>query len=372
MPFYDFLCFLNKKQKYLVKKNHHTLHFFCYFDNIKVLKDNENYSDGYKYKRHITNSLATSFNINYDLIKNIYFQNSIKFTLDHDFPKLKYQDRRQRPTSTLHVGQIKLFTTTLQFLTNYIPKNKETHILYPGSADGQNIYLLSKLFPNCFWYLIDPNPFYEKLYNNEKILHIENKYFTDDDAKYFKNKLKNKFTIFISDIRITSAIHDKNFDRDKREKQAYDDQSLQYEWCKIFNADISFLKFKIPRFKNKYKYFDGKLFIQPFPPPTTNESRLVVKKNPVDKIYDLNDYEDKFYYHNRILRVCNYSKLHNYKYKYFCNCYDCTLFFLILENYINKFNPDLSIYTLIKKIFKYLENYHKFKNNYDIIMKNIK
>ena len=197
-----FSVFLNKKKKYLVKKNHHTLHFFCYFDNIKILKNNENYSDGYKYKRNITNPLAKSFNINYD------------------------------------------------------------------------------------------------------------------------------------------------------------DQSLQYKWCKIFNADISFLKFKIPRFKNKYKYFDGKLFIQPFPPTTTNKSRLVVKKNPVDKIYDLNDYEDKFYYHNRILRVCNYSKLHNYKYKYFCNYYDCTLFFLILENYINKFNPDLSIYTLIKKIFKYLENYN--------------
>ena len=41
--------------------------------------------------------------------------------------------------------------------------------------------------------------------------------------------------------------------------------------------------------------------------------------------------------------------------------YDCTLFFLILENYIEKYNPNLSIYTFIKKIFEYLKNYHKFK-----------
>jgi hypothetical protein len=370
MPFYDIFCFLNKKQKHLVKKNPHTLHFFCYFDNIKILNNSQekDYSEGYKYKRHITNKIPDSFNIDYDLVKNIYFQNTIKLTLDNNFPKLNYQDRRHRPTTTLHVGQIKLFATTLQFLTNYIPKNKETHILYPGSASGQNIHLLSKLFPNCFWYLIDPNPFYKKLYNNKNVLHIENKYFTDEDAIYFKEKLKNKFTVFISDIRI-SDIEDI---REKREYRALDDQTNQYNWTKIFNADIHFLKFKIPRIKNKYKYFDGKLYLQPFAPVTSTETRLVVKKNPKDKIYDLSDYEDKFYYHNRILRVCDYSKLHNYKYKYFCNCYDCTLFFIILEEYINKFNPDLSIYTFIKKIFKYLENYDKFKEHYDFILQNIK
>ena len=39
------------------------------------------------------------------------------------------------------------------------------------------------------------------------------------------------------------------------------------------------------------KYFDCDLFIQPFGPITTTESRLVIKKNPTDKIYDLNDYK---------------------------------------------------------------------------------
>ena len=69
MPFYDIFCFLNEEQKKLIKKNHHTLHFFCYYDNIKILKENEDYSNGYKYRRHITNKIADSFNIDYDLIK---------------------------------------------------------------------------------------------------------------------------------------------------------------------------------------------------------------------------------------------------------------------------------------------------------------
>ena len=166
---------------------------------------------------------------------------------------------------------------------------------------------------NAIGTLSDPLPFYKELHNNKNVLHIENKYFTDEDAKYFKEKLKNKFTIFISDIRLS----DINDLREEREVRAHDDQINQYNWTKIFNADISFLKFKIPRFKNKYTYFEGELYIQPFAPVSTTESRLVCKKNAKDKIYDLNDYEDKFYYHNRILRVCDYSKLHKYKYKYF-------------------------------------------------------
>ena len=129
MPLYNIFCFLNKKQKYLILKNHHTLHFFCYFDNIKILNDNENYSDGYLYQRHITNPLATSFNINYDLIKNIYFQNSIKFTLDHDFPKLKYQDRRQHLHLLYMLDKLNYSLLHYNFLLTIYQKIKK-HIYY--------------------------------------------------------------------------------------------------------------------------------------------------------------------------------------------------------------------------------------------------
>ena len=370
MTLYSLFCHLTPEQKEIILKNYHTIHFFCHYDNIQILNKNETISDnsiGFKYYRSI-NAELPEFNINYDLIKNMYFQNTIKYKIDDTFPKLSYQDRRQRPTSTLHVGQIKMFLTTLQFLTNYIPKNKETHILYPGSAYGTNIHFLSKLFPNCYWYLIDPLPYYKQLHDNDKILHMSNKFFTNKDAEYFKQKLKNKFTLFISDIR--NRYDDKNWTLN--EINIDKDMIYQSNWCKIFNADYSFLKFRVPRLTNKYTYLEGELFLQPFATVSTTEARLVVKKNAQDKIYDLDDYEDKLYYHNRILRVCDYSKLHNYKLKYFCNCYDCSSFFLILENYINKYNPTLSIYALIEKVFKYIEYYSHFKNHYNFIIERIK
>ena len=362
-------CNFTEEQKKIILKNPHTLHFFCHDENIQILYDDVDTStlNGYIYYRFISDKKEETFNINYNLIKNMYFQDNIKFKLDDNFPKLEYQNRRHRPSSTLHIGQIKLFLTTLQFLTKYVPKNKETHILYPGSAYGYNIHILSKLFPNCYWYLIDPLPYYKQLYNNDKILHMSNTFFTDKDAEFFKNKLKNKFTIFICDIRNTFADKDWNIHEIRIDK----DMSYQYNWCKIFNANISFLKFRIPRFTNEYTYLNGELFIQPFSPITSTETRLVVHKNAKDKIYYLDDYEDKMYYHNRILRVCNYSKLHNYKYKFFCNCFDCSFCFLILENYIKSYNSKISVYILLEKMFKHLGNYKFFEDLHTFLTESI-
>lgn len=370
MSYYNLFCSLNNDAKRLSIKNPHTLHFFCYHDNIKILNREENNSklvNGYKYDRVISNKLADNFNISNDLVKDLYFQYKLNFKLDNNYPKLEYQDRRQRPTTTLHLGQTKLFVCTLHFLINNVPKDKEVHILYPGSASGRNIHLLSKFFPNIYWYLIDPLPFYEKMHTNPKILYMSNKYFTDKDAEYFKKKLKNKYTIFISDIRLA----DQNDLREIREIRVHEDQIKQYKWCKIFNADISLLKFRIPRFCENYNYFDGEIFLQPFAPHTSTETRLVVKKNAKDKVYSLNDYEDKLYYHNRILRVANYSRVIKDKVNFFDGCFDCSYFIFVIKEYIIKYNSNLSLNEIINKIFNELENFNKFKLHSTNIINNI-
>ena len=365
---YHLFCQFTPEQKKLIKKNPHTLHFFCHVDNIIILnKKFKDFKNGYYYKKIFKNEPLNSSNINYQLIKHLYFQNIIRLKIDDKFPKLSYEPVKQRPTAVLHFGQLKLFTATLQFLNNYIPKDKEVHILYPGSAPGNNIYLLSKLYPNCYWYLVDPSPFYHKIKKNKNFLHISNNYFTSDQALAFKKKLNGKYTVFITDIRSLNM----GKDLDNREFIINTDMENQYNWCKLFNADISSLKFRIPILTNEYKYFEGELYIQPFASENSTETRLICKKNAKDKIYNKDDYEAKMYYHNRIFRVCNYKKLHNYKYKYFCNCYDCSLFFITIQNYLNKFNSKLSFNKFIKIILKHFANSNIIKNKYDEIMKKI-
>ena len=110
---------------------------------------------------------------------------------------------------------------------------------------------------------------------------MSNKYFTEKDAIYLKKKLEGKFTVFISDIR---DIDIKNLNK-ASEIIINTDMTSQYNWCKVFNADVSFLKFRLPRFdEKKHKYFEGELYIQPFANTLTTETRLVVKKNAINAL----------------------------------------------------------------------------------------
>ena len=52
------------------------------------------------------------------------------------------------------------------------------------------ILILSELFPQIIWILIDPGKFYKELYKNK--IKIINKLFTDDILKTIKKILKIK------------------------------------------------------------------------------------------------------------------------------------------------------------------------------------
>lgn len=362
MTEYYFFCKLTPEQKILAKKNPHTLHIFCTIDNIiynntnKIIQEN-----GYSYQRNLSNKLLTKSSINQKLIEELYFQKKLKLKIDDNFPKLPYEPRRQNPTTTIHEGQLKLFIIHLKFLLQYAPKNKEIHIVYPGSASGINTHYITKFFPHCKWYLIDPTQHYHKLQKNKNIIHIKHEFFDNNMATYYKELLKDKFTLFICDIRFRGAelVTDDIYDNDAKQI---------YEWTKIFNANYSFLKFRPPRYKN-FKYLDGEIFLQPYAPITSSETRLLVKKNAKDKVYDMTDYDDKIFYHNRILRVCNYKKVHQYNIKGLDYCFDCCMFVDTIKQYFNTYKTTFTkyediIYYILHKIYK-TGNFNK--HNQDII-----
>ena len=49
-------------------------------------------------------------------------------------------------------------------------------------------------------------------------------------------------------------------------------------------------------------YLNGKLLLQPWAPITSTEMRLIIDQNPLEKVYDCIDIEDKLFYHNMIQR----------------------------------------------------------------------
>ena len=231
---------------------------------------------------------------------------------------------------------------------------------------GKNIDLVSKMFPQCYWYLIDPNPHYDRLYRNSYIKEIRTQYFTNNTAKEYKKKLKGKYVLFVSDIRKTDV------KGNITENNIKFDNEMQMDWVKIINPKYSQLKFRIPRFENDYKYLEGIIYLQSYASKATTETRLVVKENAKMTIYDLDKYEGKLYYHNRISRASIYP--HNIEnVNGLDNCYDCNLFVMLIKKYKRKYNKieRRSVKQIIMYIMSQLKDYNKLHIDIKKLLKSL-
>ena len=58
----------------------------------------------------------------------------------------------------VHIGQLKLFLTEMQFLTDVLSKHdEEAYIIYAGSAPGNKMGILHDMFPKVKFILVDPH-----------------------------------------------------------------------------------------------------------------------------------------------------------------------------------------------------------------------
>jgi len=319
-------CIFNKGILKLVQKNPHTTQYFCDIENIDVCSNTCSKKPGFIYKRKFRGPLHQKNILSKLNLQSNYKKDKLPETHDDIKNGFTFYNRKQLPVSTVHWGQLKLFLSTLNFLINYCPKEKDVNILYVGSAEGHNIPLLVEMFPNTDWYLVDPRDVFDKrLYNMKRVKMIKNAYFTDKLAMKMKKRLKKKYFLFISDIREFKG-------KDKDENDIDVDMKLQYNWYKILKPEYSQLKFRIPYNKKKYDYLDGKIFFQEYAPVSSTETRLVVKKNAKNKIYSLKEYEGKCFYFNRIIRPSYYKHSYNHI-DIMDHCYDCSKMFYLIDKY---------------------------------------
>ena len=247
-------CLLSKKVATFIDHNPHCASFFCRFDNISLLSQKK--SQKYQKPAYVYSKVVPKKDVMHKTnlppftdLDTVYqpklfktWKDLEKYCKKQKIKKeaLLYVPIGQRPVSQIHIGQLKLFLSTLQFLLYYAPKNKDVYIIYPGSAHGYNIHFLSKLFPNCKWILIDPGNFYKKLYKNPNI-HIINSLFTNEILQNIKKKLANKYYLLISDIRL-----------DTDDESIIRDNNLQLKWITDLIPKYSQIKFRIPFNTKKY------------------------------------------------------------------------------------------------------------------------
>jgi 2-polyprenyl-3-methyl-5-hydroxy-6-metoxy-1,4-benzoquinol methylase len=264
--------------------------------------------------------------------------------LTPDMPREQYHRRTSEIKSVIHWGQRKLLLTEIEFLTMYIANRAKTdletsiYVIYAGSAPGTHILYLAQLFPHIHFELYDPREFCKNLKNNKMIrTHVQ--YFTDDTAKEWistDEKHQDKEILLISDIRTGDTA---TMTPNEVENRVKIDHDWQRDWYYIMKPEMSMFKFRLLWNDETVTYLNGDIHIQPYPPSTSTETRLIVGKNANEIQYDNRKYEEQMFYFNNHMRVKEYdnilhiiptSKKHGLQ-----NTYDYALEVHILQNYIN-------------------------------------
>lgn len=273
----------------------------------------------------------------YHLPKNNAIRTNIPFTrvLNDDSPQFPYRRRTNEEKFCLHWGQRKLLLSEIEFLTLHGEESK--NVVYAGAAPGNHIEFLSELFPNHYFYCVDPAPFSKHLINSN-IFTYQNKF-----DNYMACQFKQLNPLFISDIRTANYTTQSAEDVEKAIKQ---DMDAQMRWHIILRAPHAMLKFRLPwseatrtSSSGITTYLDGELRLPVWGPQSTTECRLIVDRHARTRDYDNTTYEEQMFYFNTVQRIASYDNERSVEFSHtegLDACYDCTSEITILQKYLDK------------------------------------
>lgn len=312
-------------------------------------------------------------------------------TFDDITGSLPYKEG-QKPLTSIHIGQRKLFINELQFLTQYA--RPADVVVYAGAAPGNKTGFLSSLFPEITFLLIDPNPF--DIFGENPVYLRDIGEFTDDcnNNIYIINDIMtyeiagalanlSRRVLFISDIRTNVEETEKPTNLD-----IIWNLSQQYNWVMRMAPAASMLKFRHPFYMDSDKsiransrlrgcdvdfdiskkygidfvanienkkmiYMDGVVNIQPWSRGFSTENRLIVTSFAIKDYGNLGEYEDKMFFYNTRERCCMLHFNDNANRKIgFDHCNDCALENHVWKQYIEKYKSTTDVQTYVVKLSK--------------------
>ena len=205
--------------------------------------------------------------------------------------KYDYVSKSRR--STLHWIGRKLLMQEIDFLTKF--GENEMLVIYAGAAPGAHLQILSEMFPQLRFLLIDSMPF--KCAASERIESwIQADPFGNTVLEELLRRREKK--LLISDIRTGGS----GAERNDADKCIAEDMERQMSWHQRLKSEQSLLKFRLPWEEGETTYLDGELFFSCYGPQTTTETRMSVGKECGMRQYDHKTYEEQMFYFNRMTR----------------------------------------------------------------------
>jgi SAM-dependent methyltransferase len=237
------------------------------------------------------------------------YSNNIYRIIPDDLPRELYKRHANKSKNVIHWGQRKLLLTEIEFFTIFLMNNTNLdtpiYAVYAGSAPGTHILYLSKLFPTIHFELYDPRDFSNKLLKNKEKITTHIQYFTDETAgEWISSNHPDKTILLISDVRTGDP---EKQTPEKLEECVKIDHEWQQTWYHIIKPEMAMFKFRLPWDDEKTEYLSGDIYIQPYPPATSTETRLIVGKDAGVKTYDNRKYEEQLFHFNNYVRPTEFN-----------------------------------------------------------------
>ena len=250
--------------------------------------------------------------------------------LPDDAPKAVYRSRKGERKTVIHWGQRKLLMSEIEFIQMCLPPlDKRCVVIYAGAAPGTHVVILSKMFPEHRFVLVDPAGFHVEADGDRIITRIA--FFTDELAQALKEEYEGWHVLFVSDVRSTDHERESEEENERRIKM---DMESQAQWHRILRPFKSMLKFRLPYTAGTTAYLDGPIFLPVWGPISTTECRLVVDTDAGERIYDHTEHEQKMFYFNTTTRPAEYA--HGVRGCGIDGCYDCRAEVGILRNLLGR------------------------------------
>eukprot|EP00160_Parvularia_atlantis_P021439 Unigene9301_Nuclearia_a/m.28401 Unigene9301_Nuclearia_a/g.28401 ORF Unigene9301_Nuclearia_a/g.28401 Unigene9301_Nuclearia_a/m.28401 type:complete len:403 (-) Unigene9301_Nuclearia_a:102-1310(-) len=248
--------------------------------------------------------------------------------LRDDAPRAPYRRRRDEAKTVIHWGQRKLLMSEIEFLTRFRrPDRAPLRVLYAGAAPGTHLRLLSSLFPEVSFVLVDPAPFTVAGTARMQLLQEP---FTDNVALRYSGSGE---LLFISDVRTAQSEDDA-----ASEAAVQADMRAQMHWHALLRPRASMLKFRLPWTAGQTTYLAGELHLPVWGPVTTTETRLVVPgPGEASREYDHVAYMEQLFHFNTVTRVALYAHpvpVPPHAAEGLDRCYDCAAEVRILLAYL--------------------------------------
>lgn len=333
-------------------------------------------------------------------------------TLDDITGSLEYDPNAGIFRTSEHIGQRKLFLTELQFFVDKVPAGSAVTCVYAGAAPSNHTGMLSDLFPNIKFILVDPNPF-DVFSAKPVFLHGSGKgaresdpKMTDDRARalisaavagseriYVINDLMTMEiaracadlvpgSYFISDIRTNAS---GGADAPDTADILWN-LSQQYNWMCAMKPAWSMLKFRHPFYAEapeifeklcreepratdfalsrangidfvanqatqKLIYWAGEINIQAFPGPSSTETRLITDGKTIHEFGAQKEYESKLFYYNSVDRCWRHHANANASAADgFDHCNDCAIENHLWEKYVATYAPDTRVIDYVRRL----------------------